>query len=300
MNFIALDFETANSSRASICSIGLVKVVDGLIQEEIHTYIDPRDEFSCYNIEIHGITEDMVKGAPTFEAYWPEFKAIIEDETLIAHNASFDMSALRYALDVFKEPNAPFVYGCSYVFAKKVWPTLYNHKLSTVADHLGISFKHHDALEDARAAAKVTLAALKSSQTDSLEVLSDMHNLQLGVQNIDSYTAAGVKKRKAAVKKITPKVMEKSHPFYGAAIVFTGKLQTMTRAEASRQVTSCGGDCKNAVTKETDYLVIGDYDLTSFSEIFNSMKMMKAEELLNKGYPIKIIGESDFLKLVNR
>lgn len=298
MNFIALDFETANSSRASICSIGFVKVVDGLIEEEIHAYIDPEDEFSSFNIEIHGITEDMVQGAPTFEQYWPAFKAMIENETLIAHNASFDMSALRYALDAFHEPNAPFTYGCSYQFAKKVWPTLYNHRLSTVADHLGITFKHHDALEDARAAAFVTLAALKQSNTNSLEQLSDMHNLQLGVQNVDSYTAAGVKKRKAVVKKTMPKV-KKSHPFYGASVVFTGKLHSMTRAEASRRVTNCGGICKNAVTKITDYLVIGDYDLTDFSEIFNSMKMIKAEEMINKGVPITILGEREFLGFMN-
>ena len=96
----------------------------------------------------------------------------------------------------FNEPYADFTYGCSYVFSKKVWPSLFNHKLSTMADHLGISFKHHDALEDARAAALVTLAALENSETDSLEELSDMHNLQLGVQHADEYSPAGAKKKK--------------------------------------------------------------------------------------------------------
>ncbi len=200
MDFIAIDFETANASRASICSIGIVIVKNSMIQEEIHTYIDPKDEFSYFNTEIHGITEDMVQGAPTFEEYWPEFKAIIENETLIAHNASFDMSALRYALNQFNEPYASFTYGCSYVFSKKVWPSIYNHKLSTMANYLGISLKHHDALEDARAAALVTLAALKCSETNSLEELSTMHNLQLGVQRCDGYTPAGSQKRKKALK----------------------------------------------------------------------------------------------------
>ena len=150
MNFIALDFETANDSRASICSIGLVHVENGLIKKEIHTYIDPRDKFTYRNTMIHGITEEMVKGAPTFEEYWPEFKAIIDNEMLIAHNASFDMSALRYALNSFNEPYPSFTYGCSYMFSKKVWPSLYNHRLSTAVNYLGISFKHHDALEDAQ------------------------------------------------------------------------------------------------------------------------------------------------------
>lgn len=297
MNFIAIDFETANSSRASICSIGLVKVVNGLIQEEIHTYINPEDEFTSFNIEIHGITENMVQDAPTFEAYWPEFKAIIKDETLIAHNASFDMSALRYALNVFNEPYVPFIYGCSYVFAKKVWPSLYNYRLSTVADHLGISFRHHDALEDARAAALVTLAALKSSKVDSLQELAEMHNLQLGAQRSDSHIPAGVKKGKTVGHVATPKVA-KSHPLFNSVIVFTGKLQTMTRGEATKKVINYGGNCKNSVTKDTNYLVIGDYNLISFAEIFASTKMMKAEELINKGYPIKVLGENDFLRML--
>lgn len=298
MNFLAIDFETANSSRASICSIGIVIVENGLIKEEIHTYIDPMDEFTYFNTVIHGITEDMVQGSPTFEEYWPEFKGMIEEQVLIAHNASFDMSALRYALDLFNEPYVDFTYGCSYVFSKKVWPLLFNHKLSTVADHLAISFKHHDALEDARAAALVTLAALKYSDAETLEELSDMHNLQLGTHSVRSYTPAGAKKRKST--KIVPtRKADKSHVFFNAEVVFTGKLKSMSRGEASQLVLNCGGICNNNVTRNTNYLVIGDYDLTSFTEVFASIKMQKVEELINKGHPIKILGENHFLKMVN-
>jgi len=298
MNFIAIDFETANSSRASICSIGIVIVENGQIEEEIHTYIDPEDEFTYFNTVIHGITEDMVQGAPTFEEYWPIFKLLIEGRMLIAHNASFDMSAMRYALDIYNEPYAEFTYGCSYVFSKKVWPTLFDHKLSTVADHLGISFKHHDALEDARAAALVTLAALENSQTESLEELSSKNNLQLGIHHTNRYSPAGAKKGKKTVKVPIRKAV-KSHPFSNADVVFTGKLQSMTRGEASQLVMNCGGNCKNNITRHTSYLVIGDYDLTSFTEVFNSIKMQKVEELINKGHPIKILGEKEFVRLVN-
>ncbi|MCZ2256901.1 exonuclease domain-containing protein [Sporosarcina sp. G11-34] len=298
MNFIAIDFETANSSRASICSIGIVIVENGLIKEEIHTYIDPEDEFTYFNTVIHGITEDMVQGAPTFEEYWPIFKLLIEGRMLIAHNASFDMSAMRYALDLYNEPYAEFTYGCSYVFSKKVWPTLFDHKLSTVADHLGISFKHHDALEDARAAALVTLAALENSKTESLEELSSRNNLQLGIHHTNRYSPAGDKKGKKTIKVPTRKAV-KSHPLFNADVVFTGKLQSMTRGEASQLVMNCGGNCKNNITRHTGYLVIGDYDLTSFTEVFNSIKMQKVEELINKGHPIKILGEKEFLRLVN-
>ncbi len=297
MNFLAIDFETANSSRASICSIGIVIVENGIIKEEIHTYINPMDEFTYYNTVIHGITEDMVQESPTFEEYWPVFKKMIENKVLIAHNASFDMSALRYALDLFNEPYVNFTYGCSYVFSKKVWPSLFNHKLSTVADHLSISFKHHDALEDARAAALVTLEALGSSRVDTLESLSDIHNLQLGVHNEHGYTPAGTRKKKKSTIVPTRKI-NKAHPFFNANIVFTGKLKSMTRGEASQLVLNNGGICKDNITRNTGYLVIGDYDLTSFSDVFASIKMQKVEKMINQGHPIKILGESQFLNIV--
>jgi DNA polymerase III subunit epsilon len=72
----------------------------------------------------------------------------------------------------------------------------------------------------------------------------------------------------------------------------------MTRGEASQLVLNCGGVCKSNVTRDTGYLVIGDYDLTSFTEVFASVKMQKVEELINKGHPIKVLGENDFLKMV--
>lgn len=297
MNFLAIDFETANSSRASICSIGIVIVEDGFIKEEIHTYINPMDEFTYYNTVIHGITEDMVQGSPTFEEYWPEFKKMIENKVLIAHNASFDMSALRYALDLFNEPYASFTYGCSYVFSKKVWPSLFNHKLSTVADHLSISFKHHDALEDARAAALVTLAAMGNSKAKTLESLSDIHNLELGFQSAQGYSPAGTRKKKKISIAPTKKI-NKLHPFFNANLVFIGKLQSMTRGEASQLVVNNGGICQDNVTRNTGYVVIGDYDLTSFSEVFASIKMQKVEKMINQGHPIKILGECQFLNKV--
>ena len=95
MDFVAIDFETANSVRSSVCSIGIVKVKNGKIQEELYTLINPLSEFHYYNMKIHGITEYMVHDAPTFEEFWPKFKVFIENQTIIAHNASFDIGVLR-------------------------------------------------------------------------------------------------------------------------------------------------------------------------------------------------------------
>lgn len=84
-----------------------------------------------------------------------------------------------------------------------------------------------------------------------------------------------------------------------AHIVFTGKLQTMTRASASKKVIACGGICKNSVTKTTNFLVIGDDALLNRREVFYSTKMQATERLINEGYPIEVMSESEFLRLID-
>ena len=101
LDFVALDFETANSSRASACSIGLVKVQFGQIVAKKSILFKPPvgfDEFNGWNIAIHGITPAMVADRPRFEAVWPEISSFIGDQIVVAHNASFDISVLRASL----------------------------------------------------------------------------------------------------------------------------------------------------------------------------------------------------------
>lgn len=302
MDFVAIDFETANSLRTSVCSIGIVQVKNGEIKEEIHTLINPLSEFHYYNTKIHGITEDMVISAPTFEEFWPNFKGFIDNQMIIAHNASFDISVLRASLNNFHESYPNFQYGCSYQIAKKVWPNLYNHKLSTVSNYLGISLRHHDALEDARAAALITLEALQKTQTNSIQDLSKLHKLKIG-------TPIPTKKQVSRPKKSNADVFIQSietefsspnrkHPLYGANIVFTGRMISMTRVQAAQLAVNCGANCKGSVDSNTNVLVVGDNDLEKYVQGVKSTKMKKAEDMIRQGLPIEIVGEQDFLRLV--
>lgn len=302
MDFVAIDFETANSMRSSVCSIGIVKVKNGKIEEEIHTLINPLSEFHYYNTKIHGITEYMVHDAPTFEEYWPNFKQYIDDETIIAHNASFDIGVLRDSLKRIHEIEPNFQYGCSYRIAKKVWPNLYNHKLSTVANYLSISLRHHDALEDARASALITLEALKKTQTSSIQELSTLHKLKLGSPTAANNKTTRARKSSgdASLHSIVAETfpLNTKHPFYGANIVFTGKMVSMTRPIAAQYAANCGAICKGQVDATTNFLVVGDRDLEKYLQGIKSTKMQKVEALIKQGYPIEIVGEQDFLKLV--
>ncbi|TQR20362.1 exonuclease domain-containing protein [Psychrobacillus vulpis] len=302
MDFVAIDFETANSSRSSVCSIGIVQVKDGAIKDEIHTFINPLSEFHYYNTKIHGISEEMVVSAPTFEEFWPDFKGFIENQTIIAHNASFDISVLRSSLNNFHESYPDFQYGCSYLIAKKVWPNLFNHKLSTVANYLGISLKHHDALEDARASALITVEALRKTRTNSIQELLNLQKIKIGIPTAINKQLNRTKKTNedTLMQSLVSEIprLNKKHPFYRSTIVFTGRMVSMTRTQAAQLAVNCGAICSGNVDSNTNFLVVGDNDLVKYVQGIKSTKMKKVEAMISKGMPIEIVGEQDFLRLV--
>ncbi|WP_144510287.1 exonuclease domain-containing protein [Bacillus sp. FJAT-22090] len=302
MDFVAIDFETANNVRSSVCSIGIVKVKNGKIQEELHTLINPLSEFHYYNTKIHGITEYMVQDAPTFEEFWPSFKGFLENQTIIAHNASFDIGVLRDSLSRIHEEEPNFQYGCSYRIAKKVWPNLYNHKLSTVSNYLSISLRHHDALEDARASALITLEAMKKTKANSLQELFILNKLKLSSPGTKQASRSRKSSGDASLLNIVSDsaITNRKHPFYGANIVFTGKMVSMTRPIAAQYAVNCGAFCKGNVDITTNFLVVGDNDLHKYVQGIKSTKMKKVEDMIEQGYPIEIVGEQDFLKLVRQ
>ncbi|KMO58183.1 DNA polymerase III subunit alpha, partial [Lacticaseibacillus rhamnosus] len=96
MDFIAMDFETANRKRASACSLALVVVQQNRVVDSFYTLINPQMQFDPQNIRIHGITPDMVQDQPTFDRVWPHIQMFYTPGRIVtAHNAPFDVSVLR-------------------------------------------------------------------------------------------------------------------------------------------------------------------------------------------------------------
>lgn len=170
-DFVALDVETANRNRYSICSIGMVKFKDGDILDTYYKLINPDESFSLENIRIHGIQEHEVITAPRFYNLSYEIERFIGGRPVVAHNATFDMGALkdnynRYGLDI-----APLKYACSYQLARAVRKNFYNYKLSTISNYYGIPLTHHDALSDARAAGLITSNFIHENRFVNLDQL---------------------------------------------------------------------------------------------------------------------------------
>ncbi|MEP2533903.1 exonuclease domain-containing protein [Shimia sp.] len=161
LRFIAVDVETAGYDVASICQIGLAFVGFDSSIATYSAYIDPRTPFAAGNTRLHGIDALTVKNAPGFEAVLTDLRPLLEAYPLIQHSR-YDERAFDAACGLAKLPVLKSVWSNSVTIARQAWPELRGnggHGLANLKKVLGLRFKHHDAGEDARAAAEVVLKA---------------------------------------------------------------------------------------------------------------------------------------------
>lgn len=159
MNFIAMDFETANGKRYSACSLALTVVRHNQISDEFYTLINPQLPFSWRNTQIHGIQEGDVAAAPLFPEVWDHIRQFYTpDKLVIAHNASFDNSVLKATLQHYGLQAPAYMTLDTLKTSRQLMPNLADHKLNTVADALQVDLHHHhNALDDAQACANILI-----------------------------------------------------------------------------------------------------------------------------------------------
>lgn len=159
MNFVAMDFETANRYPESACSLALVLVRNNKIIDQFYTVINPQMSFDSRNIQIHGITAADVADAPTMEEVWPKIKALYQPGMLVAaHNIRFDSNVLKQSLARYDIPEPHYLMIDTLKTSKLFEPNLENHKLDTVSEALNIDlWHHHNALSDSQACAEILI-----------------------------------------------------------------------------------------------------------------------------------------------
>ena len=176
LDFTAIDFETANSSSASACAVGLVRVRGGEVVAQTGWLIQPpvpHDRFFELNTRIHGITAEDVVGAPTWTAQLPDIAAFVGGDVLVAHNAGFDMAVLKRACDATGDECPPYRYACSLQVARRVYK-LESYRLPFVAAEAGFGdFPHHNATADALACAHVMIDAARRVGAADIEALTE-------------------------------------------------------------------------------------------------------------------------------
>ena len=153
-NFAAIDFETANNERTSICSVGVVIVRNGEIADRFYSLVHPEPDYYLYwNTRIHGLTQEDTAHAPVFSEVWKQVAPKIEGLPLVAHNKAFDERCLKAVFRTYCMDYPDYDFYCTYQASRKL-KGLRNHQLQTVAGFFGFELEnHHHALADAEACA---------------------------------------------------------------------------------------------------------------------------------------------------
>ena len=307
MNFIAIDFETANEKRSSPCSIGIVVVKNNEIVEKIHYLIKPKEmRFMPINIGIHGIRPGMVEDEPEFDEIWEKISHYFDNSLIVAHNASFDISVIRKTLELYGIQIPSFKYVCTMKMARNFYPQIENAKLSTVNRFLGYKFNHHDALADALACSNVLLNISEELRIDNIYEICNCIGMTVGNVNGEGYKPSSSKGRilstsnkEAANIGISLFENLDYDAFKDQVVVFTGRLSSMTRDEAIRIVRKLGGTNGSSVTKKTTMLVSNIKNIDDLKRNEMSTKMRKAMDLKIKGQDIRFIDEEEFVRIIH-
>jgi DNA polymerase III subunit epsilon len=282
-SFVVIDVETANASLDSICQIGVASFDAGGVADEWVRLVDPEDFFDEWNIDIHGITEDDVEGAPTFDEVLDELESLLHDQVVVSHT-SFDRVALERAAEKYGLGFPACTWLDSARVVRRAWPERYaraGYGLSNVAADLAIEYTPHDALEDARAAGEVLLHAIRAT---GLTVDEWIARVRRPIFQTSPWNP---------VHDPNPE-----GPLYGEVACFTGALQ-VPRREAAAHAAAAGCAIGNGVTKATTLLVVGDQDIRKLSGHEMSSKHRKAMDLISRGQLIRVLSEADFLRVVS-
>lgn len=192
--FIVFDVETPNEANDRISAIGISIIENNEVIENFYSLVNPEAHFKPFNIQLTGITPEMVADKPAFSKLWKQIEPIMNSGLLVAHNARFDMNVLAKCLYDYSIDWQPYAYyACTCVMGRACYPELENHKLNTLCEHLQINLDHHNAGSDSQACASLLL-----------------NYISLGF-NPDHYIGTfDLYQRRTSKKYIKPKLGEKS------------------------------------------------------------------------------------------
>ena len=301
--FAAIDFETATEQRASACAVAVTLVDGGQVTNTRRWLIrPPENDYSGFNIAIHGIRPEDTMHSPEFLEVWREVLEVIGDRPLVAHNASFDLSVLRQSLDHEGAEWPTLDVFCTLLLSRRIWPGLPSYSLPPLARFLGVPIvRHHDPVEDAIACAEIARRVCAAVEIDDLLSLTERMGFQPGTIAPGMWEpprSGGGSRTSIAQLEPTTSDFDPDHPFFERRVAFTGSLLSMSRNEAAQLVVDAGGRAMTSVSKKTDFLVFGEQDFSKFVDGEMSAKTRQTVELAEAGHPIEIISEADFMEMI--
>ncbi|MEA3320956.1 MAG: exonuclease domain-containing protein [Bacillota bacterium] len=281
-NFIAFDFETANSSRHSICSVGMVIVKEGKIVDSIYQLINPEEEFDGFNISIHHITPHDVKNSPTFDVFYNSIRDKIDNQLMVAHYLAFDGYALRDNLTKYEIHPCSNQLLCTYQLSKRLLRGEPSYSLDTLCQYYGIELtNHHHALADAKACAELMLKLTDEHELLDFDSIFNKTRIRPGILTPNNYRSSLVSKNKGIIDLSEIDISNDAD----TENVFFGLIANK------------GGIPQNGINKETNFIILGNFEEVMIKGN-KSSKLEKAEKMINEGKDLEIISEEDFIKMI--
>ncbi|WP_374946084.1 exonuclease domain-containing protein [Agreia sp.] len=291
LDFTAIDFETANFDRGSVCAVGITKVVGGQIVVNESWFVMPPTGLDFTNTYIHGIGPQHVVDAPSWSWTLDRLDTLIEGTPLVAYSP-FDKGVYNAANKIIGLPDRGFVFLDALSVVRQ-HVELDGYRLPRVMKHFGLSdFNHHEAGADSLACAQIALAIATETSAANIQELW----------------------RKAAERKRAPRIRpyqkkadlpganieaDPGHPLFGEVVCFSGDLDSHTRSEAQKVVAGFGASVSGNVTKKTSLVVMGGFDPRTLKEGASlSSKVERAMDLATNGQRIEVVTEQTFLELI--
>ena len=285
-DFTAVDVETANDDMASICQVGIAKFRSGELFSSRSWLVNPGDFFEDINSSIHGITPEMVANAPTFEELAEELSSELRDQ-LVLHHTHFDRAALRKAFGRTRTHLPACHWLDTACVARRTWNEFAHrgYGLASLCEFIDFEFRHHDALEDARACAAVFIAACRQSGLQPSAWLDKVRE------------SLGDRLPRLPGPRPGSFAPAPEGPFLGQTVCVTGTFLALKQKEIWALASAAGATIKNNVTRDVTILIVGEADRLD-ARLAERRKFTQAEAQVKAGYPVCLMREEDFLTAV--
>lgn len=316
-SYTVIDIETTgfDFKHDSIIEIGAIKYVDGIIIDTFNELLKP-DSYLEYNsneeisgdyieqdgikiqyindyiIHLTGITNSMLNSARNTSDVLSDFFDFIGSDILIGHNVNFDINFLYDSINNILGKDLTNDFIDTLRFARIWLKKLEDKTLHGLVSYYNIPPNtFHRALSDC-SSANALFQALKKDILSQYTSVDEFYK-----DNTSSHNSHAVKSADISAT-VNPAEIDSDNPIYGNHFVFTGKLEKLTRKEAFQLVVNHGGVNDDTVKKETNYLVLGNFDYCKSIKDGKSSKQKKAEKYKLQGYNITVISENVFFDML--
>ncbi|MCY1714043.1 exonuclease domain-containing protein [Caproiciproducens galactitolivorans] len=288
-DYVVLDLETTglDPDYDDIIEMAAIKVENKNIVDQFQSLVNPGYEIDDFITDLTGITNEMLKDAPGVKNVLPQFLSFIGDSVIVAHNANFDINFLYDACGCLK-PSMYFKndFVDTMRLSRRLFVKERHHRLSDLAERFGIKGSvEHRALSDVIKTNQCYDYMKRYAKNSGIlfESLYPLHKTGVRASDITATTSE----------------FDETNAIFGKIFVFTGALQRMVRKDAMQLVVNMGGKCGDGVTKDTNYLVLGNNDYCSSIKDGKSSKQKKAEKYKASGRDIEIISENVFYEMLS-